>query len=186
MSTTLNLSHYISIARLGDTIDGAVVTATAHPDNDPAENWSSLGCVQNYKNEQLTEAGPKLVCVDASGTRIEYNDDLIVGRRISFETDATNALALELAHGTAGAIVDGVTVAGDAKVYNHIEIWIKDESLNLITKVTHSTQNIYGIIKLQNAEDIRNGAARTAKYIFERRGMAEAPIRFGAAPVVAP
>ena len=165
---TLNSTPYF--ARLGATIDGAQVTALAHPDNSPTTNWSTFGDTDNLLPIMDTQADDAFLVYDsATNTYNNVEQQIPIAQGFEFTSRQTNDLADELMFGLAGPVVAGAAVIAHNKPVLEILGWTKLVGHNTRKGAVHFTMNTYGALTLSNLPEMKNGKSFLPRWKFMKR-----------------
>ena len=120
----LIIGSTISFAEAGTTIDGILVTADAFPDDDPVENWASLGCVSETNIEPETETDTDY-CANALGIYEKIDDERVVAVIIKFQVRDHSEQFWRMILGVPVAIADGVVQIPFSTARRYIDGWVK-------------------------------------------------------------
>lgn len=131
----LIIGSHLSFAREGELIDSITVAVDAKPDNDPAENYTKLGCVEQYEPQTSRDIIERR-CPKAGGGRYRTRKRIPVNQRmtLNFSMQEWDEMTLvELLHNAdkpnAGAFVPN---SRDEMVRGWLHIQNYDQNDNLI------------------------------------------------------
>jgi hypothetical protein len=118
------IGGFLSFAESGKTIDAIVVSAAAFPDDDPAENWDSLGCITevNFEAEKETDTN---YCPSPTGGYDKIDTERVIKDLLKFITIEQSEPYWRLMLGLGAEIVDGVAQMPFASTKRYIEGWLK-------------------------------------------------------------
>ncbi|MGJ8674065.1 hypothetical protein [Rubritalea sp.] len=115
----------ITFAPAGETIDLVEVSEAAFPDDDPAENWLSLGEVSESSHE--TEKESDFDWVYKNGHWRKIPDERVVSDIQKFKSRDASEIFWRMALGLKDEIVDATAQTPNEQTRRWIEGWLKTE-----------------------------------------------------------
>lgn len=124
----LVIGGFLSFVESGKTVDTVTVSKDAFPDDDPAENWDSLGCISEVNMEVETETDTDY-CPSVTGGYDKIDDERAVRDVIKFQTKDLSEPFWRLQFGLTAEIAEGVAQMPFAQANRHIEGWLKVQAV---------------------------------------------------------
>lgn len=147
----LIIGAFIGVAEQGDLVDGVTVSKTAFPDNDPATNYTDIGCVQDVQFS-FDEEEEEDYCPNVSGNGYTKEvTKIITADYMDLTVRDHTEMVFRMLFGKSGKIVNGTPFkpwdVSDRSIYVVLRIGAKGGGNDLIDG---TASFIYGKLTLQD------------------------------------
>ena len=122
----LRIGNFGYFVEEGTVIDGVTVSKNAFPDVDPADNWPSLGCIQETDFETEKESDTDY-CPSPSGGYDKMEDEHVVRDLIKFKTRELGEPFWRMSLGLKNKIANGTAQIPFASKNRWIYGWFKSQ-----------------------------------------------------------
>lgn len=142
----LTIGNFLSFVEAGETIDGVTVSAAAFPDNDPPENWPSLGAISETDFEAEVETDTDYIA-SLSGGYIKEDDERVLSDYIKFKSRDMSELVWRLQLGLRDKITNGTAQTPFASKVRFIDGWLRVQA-KAQDGLDRVVMNVWGRLRL--------------------------------------